>query len=376
MALTKYRLGDLLKQSDLRNRDNRFILDDVRGISIAKDFIDTKANMDGVSLLPYKIVKPHEFAYVTVTSRNGNKITLAYNDSDETYIVSSSYIVFAVDKPKILEPEFLFMYFKRAEFDRFARFNSWGSARETFSWEDMCDVEIDLPSIEVQQKYVAIYEAMCANQRCYEAGLEDLRLACDAELEQLMGSIPLIPIAAFVDETDERNEGQYGLSNVRGISIEKKFIPTKAKMEGVSLSNYKVVRPREIAYVPVTSRNGEKITIAQNVSDDTFLISAAYLTFRCDEARLLPEYLMLFFTRSEFDRYARFNSWGSARETFDWTEMENVKIPIPSLDVQRSIADLFKAYNERKEINEKLKQQIRDLCPILIKGSLEEASVA
>lgn len=375
MALTKYRLGDLLKQSDLRNRDNRFVLDDVRGISIAKDFIDTKANMDGVSLLPYKIVKPHEFAYVTVTSRNGNKITLAYNDSDETYIVSSSYIVFAVDKPKILEPEFLFMYFKRAEFDRFTRFNSWGSARETFSWEDMCDVEIDLPSIEVQQKYVAIYEAMCENQRCYEAGLEDLKLACDAQIEQLMKTSKLDTIGNYIEQVDVRNNDMHGQGRVRGISTEKELIATKAKLDGVSLSSYKVINPGELAYVTDTSRRGGKISIAQNADDKQYLLSSISIVFKCNDG-LIPDYLMLFFTRNEFDRYARFNSWGSARETFDWAEMENVRIPIPTLGVQRSIADLFKAYNERKEINEELKQQIKGLCPILIKGSLEEASKA
>lgn len=374
MALTRYRLGELIGQSDLRNSDGSYTLNDVRGISIAKEFIDTKANMDGVSLTPYKLVRSEYFAYVTVTSRNGNKITLAYNDTDRTYIVSSSYVVFTVLQQSILDPEYLFMYFKRPEFDRFSRFNSWGSARETFSWEDMCDIEIELPPIEVQRKYVAIYEAMCENQRCYEAGLEDLKLACDAVIEQLMKDMPLSSIGSYVDMTDERNDGSYDLSNVRGISIEKKFIPTKAKMEGVSLSNYKVVHPKEIAYVPVTSRNGGKITIAQNPTAETFLISAAYLTLKSDKTRLLPDYLMLFFTRDEFDRYARYNSWGSARETFDWSEMQDVEIPIPPIETQQAIADLFTAYNERKEINERLKAQIKDLCPILIKGSLEEAS--
>ena len=80
---------------------------------------------------------------------------------------------------------------------------------------------------------------------------------------------------------------------------------------------------------------------------------------------------MLFFSRSEFNRYARFNSWGSARETFDWTEMCDVEIPIPELKVQRAIAEIFSVYNERKKINELLKAQIKNICPVLIRGSLE-----
>ena len=81
---------------------------------------------------------------------------------------------------------------------------------------------------------------------------------------------------------------------------------------------------------------------------------------------------MMFFMRSEFDRYARFNSWGSARETFDWNEMCNVQIPIPDIKIQQSIVDVYNVYIKRKEINEQLKAQIKDICPILIRGSLEE----
>ena len=107
MALTKYRLGDLIQLEDARNSDGRFSLADVRGISIQKVFIETKADMDGVSLSPYIIVRPDFFAYVTVTSRNGEKITLAHNNTEETYIVSSSYIVFSVAKKELLDSKYL-----------------------------------------------------------------------------------------------------------------------------------------------------------------------------------------------------------------------------------------------------------------------------
>lgn len=174
MALTKYKLGDLIEQSDERNSENQYSVDNVKGISIQKIFIETKANMEGVSLTPYKLVQPDDFAYVTVTSRNGEKITLAHNKTEDTYIVSSSYIVFRVKRQDLLISDYLFMYFNRSEFDRFSRFNSWGSARETFSWEDMCDMDVELPPIDIQQKYVNIYNAMVSNQECYERGLEDL----------------------------------------------------------------------------------------------------------------------------------------------------------------------------------------------------------
>lgn len=374
MALSKYKLGALLHLCDERNSDSYYALADVKGISIQKVFIETKADMTGVSLKPYILVKPDCFAYVTVTSRNGEKITIAHNDSENTYIVSSSYVVFEVARTDILLSTYLFMYFNRPEFDRYARFNSWGSARETFSWEDMCDIDIELPPINIQQKYVDIYNAMLANQRSYERGLEDLKLVCDSYVDQLRNSLKHIRLGEFIEISEGRNEQlEYGLADVRGVSIEKKFIPTKADMEGVSLKPYYLVRPDYFAYVTVTSRNGEKISLAHNGSECTYICSSSYVVFRVkDQTKLLPGYLSLLLNRSEFNRYARFNSWGSARETFDWDEMCDVHIPIPSIKTQEYITNIFIVYQLRKEINEQLKAQIRDICPILIKGSMEE----
>ena len=145
-------------------------------------------------------------------------------------------------------------------------------------------------------------------------------------------------------------------------------------MEGVSLKSYAVVKPNEFSYVTVTSRNGEKISLARNDSDEIYICSSSYIVFRVNNTEeLMPEYLSMLFERSEFNRYSRFNSWGSARETFDWDEMCDVRIPIPDIEIQHDIVNIFEAYNTRKEINEKLKAQIKDICPILIKGSLEEA---
>lgn len=374
MALTKYKLGELIQLEEEKNTDGRYSLDNVKGISIQKIFIDTKADMQGVSLLPYIIVKPDFFAFVTVTSRNGEKITLAHNMTNHTFIVSSSYVVFSISKPKLLNSDYLFMYFNRPEFDRYARFNSWGSARETFDWSTLCDIDIELPDLPTQQKYVDIYKAMVANQQAYERGLEDLKLTCDAYIENLRRKMPCERIGKYIEPTDTTNADlQYGINDVRGISIEKKLIETKADMEGINLSPYLLIQPNEFSYVTVTSRNGGKISIALNDSNKTYICSSSYVVFKSkDMEELLPQYLMLFFSRAGFDRYARFHSWGSARETFDWDNMCDVKIPIPDITIQKSIAEMYTVYNTRKRINERLKTQIKDIYPILIKGSLEE----
>lgn len=373
MGLGKYKLGELIQIHDERNVELAYGLNDVKGISIQKEFIETKADMSGVSLKPYILVKPGCFAYVTVTSRNGEKITIAHNNTNNTYIISSSYIVFRVKRTDLLLPDYLFMYFKRSEFDRYARYNSWGSARETFSWEEMCDIDIELPDIAIQQKYVDIYNAMLENQRCYESALEDLKLVCDAYIEELSKDYQSVTIGQFIFQRDLRNDGSLGVSSVRGIATSKEFINTKADMEGVGLNNYKVVAPGQFAYVPDTSRRGDKISLALNISENTYLVSSISIVFDTQKDALLPEYLMLFFVRSEFDRYARFHSWGSARETFDWSEMCDVQIPIPDIKIQQYIVNIYTAYLLRKEINEQLKTQVKDVCPILIKGSLEEA---
>lgn len=375
MGLTRYKLGELIEQCDNRNTDEEYTADNVRGISTGKEFIETKANMDGVSLTSYKIVKKNEFAYVADTSRRGDKIAVAFNRNEGNILISSVYTVFFVSKPELLLSDYLFMYFNRPEFDRYSRFNSWGSARETFSWQDMCDIEINLPSLPIQKKYVDIYNAMLANQQSYERGLEDLKLVCDAYIDDLRKKLSHRKLGSYISICENKNNDLvYGIDAVRGISIEKKFIDTKANMEGVSLKPYAIVNPNEFAYVTVTSRNGEKISLARNNSNDVYICSSSYIVFKVNNTReLLPEYLSMLFERSEFNRYSRFNSWGSARETFDWEEMCDVRIPVPDIEKQQDIVNIFKAYNTRKDINEKLKSQIKDICPILIKGSIEEA---
>ena len=127
-------LGEYIEEVDERNTKRKYSVANVRGISTDKTFIATKANMEGVSVLTYKVIRPGIFAYVADTSRRGDKIALAFNSSSDTYLISSIYTTFKVlDK---LHPEYLYQLISRGEFDRYARFNSWGSARETFSWEE------------------------------------------------------------------------------------------------------------------------------------------------------------------------------------------------------------------------------------------------
>jgi type I restriction enzyme S subunit len=341
----------------------------IAGVTNEGVFASPKGNPIDVDLKPYKIVNDGAFVY------NPSRLDLgsiAYR-TDGLCIVSHLYIVFYLnDKGKEkIDPEWLYFYFRRKEFYREVTFRNFGSQRPEFNFNDMSDILIPLPDITVQRKYVDIYKAMVANQKSYERGLEDLKLVCDGYIEDLRRKKPCEKIGSYLVESDRRNNCGLSIDAVRGISTGKELIFTKADMNGVGLGGYKTLAPGQIAYVPDTSRRGEKVSLGFNNSSETYLVSSIYTVFDTDVNKLDPKYLMLFLTRSEFDRYARFNSWGSARETFDWNEMCNVQIPIPDIEVQRAIAVIFDVYNERKAINERLKSQIKDICPILIKGSLE-----
>lgn len=374
MALTKCKLGEWLELREVCNEDLAYDVDRVRGVNNAKKLMPTKSDLAGRDLSKFQIVSPGDFVFNHRTSRNGEKFSIAYNDTAEDVICTEDYVVFRVSEKgrgKIV-PEWLYMYFNRPEFDRYVITNSWGSSTEFFNWEDLCAVEIDFPPVSVQSKYVAVYNAMKANVESYEHGLDDLKLSCDAVVEELRRKKKSECIGKYLCLGEERNGSRFTLEDVRGISIKKEFIPTKADMDGVSLRSYLVVRPDAFAYVPVTSRNGGKITLALNDDPKPHIVSSAYVSFSTDHAKLQAGYLMAYFMRNEFDRYARFNSWGSARETFAWEDMREVEIPIVNLEVQKSVAGLLSTYRKRKVILERLKSQIAGLCPVLIKGSLDE----
>lgn len=368
MALRKIKLGKYICQSDEKNSNLELSIENVRGISTQKIFIDTKANMEGVSLKNYKIVRPNQFVYVPDTSRRGDKISLAFNNTSESYLVSSISVVFYVDEKEI-NPEYLFMFFNRPEFDRYSRYNSFGSAREPFNWEDMCDIEIELPDIDTQLKFINVYLSMLENQKSYEHGLDDLKLVCDAYIEDLRRKMSCEEIGPYIKERSEKNNDSK-ITNVLGISKEG-FIDPRANMEGVSITNYNVFYKDDFVYSPPRINVG---SIGLYKEDTVSICSPIYKVFYINDTnKLIPDYLMLWFKRSEFLRSTDFYSIGSVRNNFDMDCMTEVKIPIPSIEVQQTIVNIFKCYLERKEINEKLKAQIKNICPILIKGAIEEA---
>lgn len=366
MALTKCKLGTLIEECNIKNSNCNFSLGDVRGISTQKQFIYTKANMQGVSLSSYKIVNPGCFAYVPDTSRRGDKISLAFNNTNDSYLVSSISVVFKV-KSELLLPLYLYIYFNRPEFDRYSRYHSFGSAREPFDWEDMCDIDIDLPDVPTQQKYIDIYNGLLANQKSYESGLEDLKLTCDAYIENLRKQMKSEEIGPYICERREKNEGAK-INKILGISKTGFINP---KQDVGELNNYWIFRKNDFVYSPPRINVG---SIGLYKSEKEAVCSPIYVVFHVnDENQLYSDYLNIWLHRSEFFRSTDFYAIGSVRNNFSFDLLSEVKIPIPDIELQKSIANIFTVYLNRKQILFKLTERIKNICPILIKGSIEEA---
>lgn len=373
MALSKYTLGELLIRNTETNAESVYGIGNVRGLLNTKEITTTKVNVDARDLSKFLVVRPSGFVF---NHRVHDKLGLGYNTTEDTYLFTNDYVAFYV-KPEIkgttLLPDYLYMWFLRRGFDRYMLYKTYGSATLFFSWENMCELEIQLPDISIQQKYVNVYNAMLANQRSYESGLEDLRLTYEALIDEYKHKADRATIGSILREIDCRNTDG-NITSVQGINISKQFMPSIANTAGVDLSKYKVVRRGQFAFSGMQTGRDECIRIALYDRDEPIIISPAYSVLELNTSAVLAEYVMMWFSRKEVDRLGWFMSDASIRTNLDMDRFCEIEIPIPTLDIQCSIVEIYNAYHTRRGIGEKLKAQIKDICPILIKGSIEEGA--
>jgi type I restriction enzyme S subunit len=366
------RLGDYIQLVDKRNKD--LVVTKVCGLSMEKYFIPSIANTNTVDLSNYKIVEKGQFGLILMKVGRDNKVSAAILEGEEAVLISPAYYVFEIIDKTVLLPDFLMIWLLRPENDRWLGFISVSSIRGSITFEEFGDTQLPIPNIETQKKYVALYKGLLNNQKVYENSLDDLQLICDTYIEDLIKIEEPKLLGKYIEQVNERNT-DLEIDFLQGISTSKVLIDSKANTTGVSFHNYKIVRNGQFVYVADTSRRGDKIALAMNSSEDC-IVSAIYTVFEVSNTKeLLPEYLYLFLQRTEFDRYARFNSWGSARETFDWTEMCNVKLPIPDIKIQEAIVTIYHTLETRKRINEQLKASIKPICPVLMRGVIENSLV-
>ena len=369
MAYTNIRLGDYIERSTANNKDLIYGNEYIVGVNSQGVFTAPKGNIDGVDLQPYKIVDNGAFVYTPTRINLGS---IAYR-TQGVCLVSHLYIVFYLsdEGKKIINPIWLYIYLRRKEFGREIDFRLFGSARPEFSFSDISEIIIPLPDIKIQNKYVDIYKAMVANQQSYERGLENLKLVCDGYIEDLRRKMPCEKIGPYIDKSDEKNVDELlGINDVKSINKDGTFAETVANVDETRISTYKVVHPNDFAY---TNRINIGSIARRLPEDGSCLVSASYDVFRVTNTeKLSPEYLTLWIRRSEFFRSTGFYAVGSVKDNFSIDMMKLLEIPIPSMSIQKAIVDIYQSYLKRKEINEQLKAQIKNICPILIKGSLEE----
>lgn len=370
MGLINIRLGDYIERSTQNNKDLEYGTDLIVGVNSQGIFAVPKGNTDGVDLKPYKIVNNGAFVYNPTRLELGS---IAYR-TEGLCIVSHLYMVFYLSEEgkKIIDPMWLYIYFRRAEFCREVTFRNFGSQRPEFNFNDMSDIIVPLPDIKIQRKYVNVYNAMLANQQSYERGLEDLKLVCDAYIENL-SDCGYTKIGNYIERNKKRNKDKnFVKSDVKGFNNNGQFIKPMRLLSG-DISTFKIITKNDFVYNSRINSTIERLSIAINENED-LIVSPAYESFRVsNDKELYPFYLYLLLQRESFARKVLFNSFGSSTIVFGFDDLSEIEIPVPSFSEQVSIANIYKVYKERWSINEKLKAQIKDICPILIKGSIEEA---
>ena len=333
----------------------------------------TVANISTIDLKKYKIIKSGNFVFSGMQTGRDICIRIALYNDERPALISPAYTTFRIKEDEII-PEYLFMYFNRYEMDRYGWFISDSSVRSNLDWGRFVDIRIPIPFSAGQPNLDRQREIVTAWQELVEMKEENEHIAglleslCRSYLQDLKYKYSTTAIGSYIEQCDERNiDSKYTIDRVRGLATSKQIITTKANLEGVSLSSYKLLQPNEFAFVADTSRRGEKMSLGFNQTDEVYLVSSISTVFKVrDKEELLPDYLYLWLCRPEFDRYARFNSWGSARETFSYDEMKRIEIPIPSIDVQRAIVNILRCANESRKIAAEANKLSTIICPALM----------
>ena len=360
------RLGDYIEQCDKRNTDLRYDISDVMGMTITKEIISTKANLEGNDLSKFKIVDPGEFVFNPRT--HGKRIGLGLNNTNKAFLISWNNIAFRIAYKDKLLPNYLYLYFNRDEWDRYACFNSWGSSTEVFTWNELCRMEIPLPSVAEQQKVVNVWRAFREIKEQNEAKAAPLMQLCQSYIQEIRkkNNVRNYRIGNAIEVLDKTNKGGAPYE-VLGLNNNKMFMPTVASMNTINTSKYKIIRKGEFTFSGMQTGRDKCIRIALYDKDIPALISPAYTTFILDkEEPILPEYFMMVFKNPEMDRLGWFYSDSSVRANLDWNRFIDIEIPLPPLEVQQAIVNIYRCANEAKQIAEEADRLSREVCPALL----------
>jgi type I restriction enzyme S subunit len=364
------RLGDFIQLVDNRNKD--LAITNLLGINITKNFMPSIANVSETDLSKYKVIKKGQFAYSAMQVGRDETVRVVLFTSDKPAIISPAYLVFEVIDIQQVYPEFLMMWFHRPESDRYGWFISDSTVRASLEWERFCEILLPIPDINDQKYYVDIYQGLLNNQNTYEKSLDNLQITSNSFLDKLKNLKDKPKLGKLIELVDERNYDNK-VNTLLGINVKKEFMPSKANVSNTDLGKYKTINKNEFAYSAMQVGRDETVRVVLYEKDEPAIISPAYSVFRVkDTSVVLPEFLMIWFYRPEFNRYGWFISDSTVRASLEWERFIEIKVPIPNIEVQKSIVTIFHALQTRKRINAQLKEMIKPLCPILMKGVMDK----
>lgn len=344
------------------------------GINITKNFMPSVANVSETDLSRYKVIEKGQFAYSAMQVGRDETVRVVLFTDDAPAIISPAYLVFEVIDIKEVYPEFLMMWFHRPESDRYGWFISDSTVRASLEWDRFCEIQLPIPDIEAQKYYVDMYQGLLNNQKTYQKSLEDLQITTNSFLDNLKNLNNKTELRRLIELVDEKNSN-YGVKTLLGINVKKEFMPSKANVSNTDLGKYKIINKNQFAYSAMQVGRDETVRVALYEKNRPAIISPAYNVFRVKDTNVvLPEFLMIWFHRPEFNRYGWFISDSSVRASLEWERFIDIKLPIPDIEIQKSIVTIFHALQTRKRINEQLKDMIKPLCPILMKGVMDKVN--
>lgn len=359
------RLGDYIEQCDERNSAS--VNYPVIGINRDKTFMPTVANLDGVDIAKYKIVTKGMFVFSGMQTGRDICIRIGLYDNEQPALVSPAYTTFVINDDKKVLPEYFFMYFNRAESDRYGWFISDSSVRANLDWPRFLDIEIPLPSPDEQQKVVNAWRTFREIKEQNEAKAAPLMQVCQSYIQKAKKkNADKYRIGNAIKVVDAINKEGYPY-DVLGLNNNKVFMSTIASMDTINTNKYKVIKKGEFAFSGMQTGRDKCIRIALYDNDFPALISPAYTTFILDENEpILPEYFMMIFKNPEMDRLGWFYSDSSVRANLDWDRFIDIEIPLLPIKLQQAIVNIYKCANEAKQIAEEADRLSREVCPALI----------
>ena len=332
------------------------------GINKDKTFMPTIANTNELDNTKYKIVNYNDFVFSGMQTGRDICIRIALYDKKTPILISPAYTTFKIKDTSIIIPQYLFIQFNRLEMDRYGWFLSDSSVRSNLDWNRFCDIEIPLPDPKVQQELVDTYNGLKALAEQNEALIEPLSKACEAFIVDCKNKYPEVVLMEYIEERTEKNrDNLYNSIDARGVYCDGTFGETKANLIGCDLFSYKVVCTDDFAY----SNRINIGSIALNF-DSTVIVSPSYTVFRIVSNKIIPKFLFILLRRKEFLRSTLFYAIGTIKDDFSYERMQEVKIPLPPLEVQQSIVNVYNCLEEAKKIAKEAREKLKTLCPALV----------